>query len=122
MAGIIFKKLQGTILEPLIALMIILFALTSAVTVVVQVNQRNNLQQLARAGVCADWEMNSTIAGQKYLSEEVQENGLHVEKEVVWYKKENRLLRIGICVRDNRGRLLAERQKIIIVNENPDGK
>jgi hypothetical protein len=117
MVRIIRNRLKGTILEPLIALMIILFSLTASFTVVLQVNQRNNIRQLVRAGVCADRVMNMTTAEKRYLSEEIEDNGLRIEKEISWYSSEDQLIRIAILVKDNKGRLLAKRQKIIIADE-----
>lgn len=117
MVGLIQYKLKATILEPMIALMIILFSLTSAFTVVLKVSNQNNIHQIARADAIADKTLYSTIIERKYLNEEFKTEGLRMEKSVSWLNKPNHLLKIKILVYDNKNKLLTLRQKVIISDE-----
>jgi hypothetical protein len=107
-------KLRGTILEPMIALMIIMFSITSAFTIVMKANNHNNIHQIARADASADEVLFNTIRDKKYLDEELKLQGLTIEKSVEWYDKPNHLLRVIINVYDNKNKILATRQRVII--------
>jgi hypothetical protein len=117
MDGIIKIKLKATILEPMFALMIIMFSLTAAFVVVIKSNQHGNIQQMVRASSVADKIINSAIINKDFLSAELTEEGLKIEKEADWYSESNHLMKLTVKVFDNKGRLLIMRRKIIIIDE-----
>ena len=118
MVRLILKKIRGTILEPLIALMIMLFSLTAAFTVVIQANQRTHIPQHIRAQQLAASALNDAIHNRIFLNNEIQEEGLRLEKQFEWYDRENGLLICTINVYDNKNELLANRTRIVIYYEN----
>ncbi len=110
-------RLKASILEPLIALMIIFFSITAAFFVVTNMREQINIKQTARAVALANRVLSESIKEENFLSEELEEEGLHMEKAIEWFDKENGLLYISINVYDNREKLIANRQKIIIADE-----
>ena len=117
MVELIKYRLKATILEPMIALMIIMFSITSAFTVVMMANNHNNIHQIARADASADKVLYHTITEKKYLNEELKIDGLKIEKSVEWFDKTNHLLKIKILVYDNKRKILTTRQSVIISDE-----
>ena len=73
MVKLIKRRFSGSILEPLIALMIILFALTAAFTVVIRANQQNNVQQTVRAQQMATTAINEAVHSRLFVNDELQE-------------------------------------------------
>jgi hypothetical protein len=101
----------------MIALMIIMFSITSAFTVVMIANSHNNIHQIARADASADKVIYLAITGKKYLNEELKLDGLQIEKSVEWFDKTNHLLKIKVQVFDNKNKILTTRQSVIISDE-----
>ena len=117
MAQLIRNKLRGSILEPLIALMIILFALTSAFTVVIRANQLNNIPLRVLAQQIASSSLNTAIHNKLFIDEEIRENGLRIEKLFDWYDREKGLLTCKVNVYDNKDKLLTSRIRVVIYYE-----
>ena len=117
MVRIVKYKLKGSILEPLIALMIIFFSLTAAFFVVTNMRDQNNMQQTVRAAVWAEKVLSNAVMDNDYLSAEIEEEGLKLEKSIEWYDKERKLLQISINVFDNRSKTLVTIKKIVIYDE-----
>lgn len=109
-------KLKASILEPMIALMIIFYSITAAFFVVTKMREQINIKQTARAVAYADRVLSESIRDENFLNGEFEEEGLRLEKTIEWYDKENRLLHISIKVYDNREKLIANRQNIIIAD------
>lgn len=119
MVKLMKKYLPGSsILEPLIALMIILFSLTAAFTVVIQSNRQNNVPQIVRAQELASGNLNQAIFNKMFLNEELLEDGLRIEKLFEWYDHEKSLLTCKINVYDNENKILANRTRIVIYYED----
>lgn len=110
-------RLKATIMEPMVALMIILFSLTSAFTIVLKTNNHDNIRQISRAESTAESILNQTIHEGKFLDEETKTEGFRIEKSMEWYDKPNHLLKIRINIYDNQNKLLTIRQRVIICQE-----
>jgi hypothetical protein len=111
-------RLKATILEPMIALMIILFSITSAFTVIMKTNNHNNIHQLARAEALANMVVCQTMIQEKFLNEDFNKEGLRIEKVVDWYDKPNHLLKIQVQVYDNKNKLLTIRQRVTVSDDS----
>jgi len=122
MVRIVQYKLKASILEPLIALMIIFFSITASFFVVTQMRDRVNIKQSARAVTLADRVLTQTGIEENFLSEEYKVEGLRVERTIEWFDKEHGLLFLSVKVYDNRDKMLAVRQKIIIADETETEK
>ena len=116
--GLLAKlKLRGSIIESMIGLLIVLFSLTAAFSIVLKVSQNQSIKQHTRARLLADKSIHKICSETRFLSEEESVEGLTIEKKIVWYNQEQHLLEIEVKVYDNRERLLAFRRKIIISND-----
>lgn len=111
-------RLKATILEPMFALMIILFSLTASFLIVVKAARHTNIQQQIRASAEVDRVMTETIDLQNYLDETTENEGLRIVKEISAYNNNKNLLVIFVAAFDNHNRLLVSRKKIIIPDEN----
>jgi hypothetical protein len=120
MVGIIKSRLKGTILEPMFALMIIMFTLTATFTVAIKVNQQGNIQQIIRATSIANKILNSSLTNKDFLSSDFKEEGLNIERKTEWYFESDHLMILSVKVSDNKGRLLILRRKIIIIEETTE--
>lgn len=118
---LINARLKGaTILEPMIALMIIAFSLTASLLVVMKSNSQNNIQQHARAMAASDDVFANTFAKTEYLDKNWEDNGLNIERECKWYDQNHNLLDVHVSIFDSKEKLLISRHKIIEVNEAGD--
>jgi len=88
--------------------------------VVTRMRDQINIHQTARASAMANRVLSECLKTENYLSEEMEEEGLHLEKTIEWIDKENKLLHISIQVFDNKEKVIANRQKIIIADEMED--
>jgi hypothetical protein len=80
-------------------------------------NNHNSIHQIARADAAADEVLYKTVAEKNYIDEEVKIQGLTLEKSTEWFDKPNHLLKIEIRVFDNKNKILAIRQRIIISDD-----
>ncbi|MGD2034793.1 MAG: hypothetical protein PVF73_07045 [Bacteroidales bacterium] len=117
MVKLIKYKLKGSILEPLIALMIIFFSITASFFVVTNARDKINIKQTARAMVLADRVLSETLMKEDFLDTETEEEGLRMERTIGWYDMEHGLLLVSVRVYDNKDKLIAGRQRIIIADE-----
>jgi Tfp pilus assembly protein PilV len=114
MVKLIRTSIPGNILEPLIALIIVLVALTASFSIVLQARQNMNVAQISRANVLASQLLNEALATGEFPDEETIVDGLLIEKEISWFDEKNGLLHVKVSVSDNRNRVLSSRQRIII--------
>ena len=116
MAELTGRRLQGNILEPMIALIIVLLSVSAAFTVVVKARTQFNVVQVSRANILASKVFSESLEQKEYISQEFMDEGLMVNKQVKWFDKSNNLLQLSVEVIDNKGRTLSMRRQLLIID------
>lgn len=109
---IIKAELTGSILEPLIATIILLTVLSMAFTIFIKLNMHPTLAVKNMANSVVDSIYKETILNKNYLNQEFSLNGIQVLKEVK-LNEQNDLMQLNITVFDNKNKLIKRKRLYI---------
>jgi uncharacterized membrane-anchored protein YitT (DUF2179 family) len=112
MFGILKYRLKATILEPMIALMIILFSLTASFLIVVKAARQTNIQQEVRASAEIDTVITDALEAGNFLDGTYDNEGIRIVKEVTKYTNNEQLMVITVSAYNNRNKLILSRRII----------
>lgn len=110
-------KLRGnTLVEAMVAVVIIIFCMTVAAGIYVKVVSNLNATEKMRAFYISKECIRRSVSGKKYLDEAISVQGFKVEKTCSPYKGSSGLIKIEVRVKNESDKIVWE-EKQVLINE-----
>lgn len=108
-------KLSGnTLIETIVAMVIIIFCTTLAALIYLNVLSSQNTAQKLRAFYISKEVVLQSVSGKDFLDAAFKKDGLQVDKSCKPYKENSDLICIRVILKDEDGRKLWEQNEIVI--------
>lgn len=107
------RKLQGSVLEPVVAIIILVVTIGMALTVMTRTNAAIPVKAINKANEMIEREMSATLETSDFLSNEITDGAFHLVKKVQ-FSEETGLIDILLQVFDVNGKLIADKNRMII--------
>ncbi len=115
MVGIADKKLKASsLLETIVALMVIMIVFGIAMTIYVNVMKNSSSLSEVKASLRLDVLAKESKEKKAFFDEDFEEENIDFEKRVTKYQNKEGLLLLELEARDKTNRILAERKEIIV--------
>lgn len=101
--------LRGSILEPVVSIVILVFTVGMALTILTKMNSATPVKAVNKANEIISEVLFETFTQADYLDKEWQEGAFSVERQVK-YNQESGILEVFIKVTDIKSRVLAEKR------------
>jgi len=112
------KKIDGSIIEPIIAIVLLMLTMVMAFGIILRLNITPALKATNKANELIDTEVYDILVNRNYIDNEKKEGALTLTKTVVRDQTNTDLIHITIQVQDSKKKLLSGKN-FIISEKNP---
>lgn len=108
------SKIKASIIEQLVALVIIVSVFSGGFLLLSNALGSNNTENKVRADVLVNNALNNLLLSKAYNSETFKYEGLTIEQKVQAHKNSNSLLIVTIEAYDSKNKVISSRKRIVV--------
>ena len=105
----------ATLMEALIALILIMFCFVIGSMIYVNVVKSDNNRQELNANLLLHEITLKTIQEKKFIDEKIENENMTIQKTVTQYKNTNNLNLLTLTASDKKGRILAQHKELMVI-------